>query len=494
MLQPRAAAVLIATLFVSGCGKTITPEEQETRANAQIAKELAFTSDPLAPDEYLPIQTDEVFHPNMRGIWKARGYGYVFEVSENQLHWYSHTTHQSWEHTPDEPLDMMFAVQQPSGRRYIKPYPTESAYILEPLDALPARFTEPPAAGPSATLDRIDETMSELYPFFEARQFDWLQRMAAARSAINDDTTESELFAVVERLFEGLDDGHTSVSAEIDGESRTTSDAMSSIRAALEADFASKQETIERADYFGGWSDRLFAGIKDRLLHGEGKTAFGENIMWGKVTPQGGYLLVRGMANFGDDDQLVDGLKRLHQQLRRIFASFAECEAVIIDVSFNMGGYHSYAMAFASHIADRERYALCKYPQGHPDLLQKFHVVPYCDKRGTVQTFTKPVYVVTTDATVSAGEEFVLAARAFPHVKIVGVPTQGMLSDILEKPLPNGWTLGMSNEIFLDHLGQCHEVTGIPVDIEKQIFNIEEISQIGHADAILELAQEIVAE
>ena len=488
-------ALTLTTLLFTGCHQSTGDDPSITQRRAEIAKRRLFAVDAMAPTKYLPVQMGGVFHPDMHGTWQARGYGFVFEIGEKEYHWYSATADHTWEHTPDEPLDMLFAVEPSSGRRYIKPYDTESALILEPLPELPERFRQPLTPSPTTTLNCIDQTMTEYYPFFALRNFDWAQRIAEARAQVTDESTEAEFFAVIERLFDGLGDGHTSVIAQFDDDRHETKGGMSSIRKALEADFLSKQETISREDYFRDWSQRLFAGIKETLLHGNAETAFDENIMWGKITPQVGYLLIRDMGSFGEeDDDLVDNLGELHQQLAKIFASFADCEAVIIDVSFNRGGFHSFALAFASHIADQERYAICKYPMRYPDLLQKFNVRPYCDRRGNIQTFTKPVYVVTTDACVSAGEEFVIAARTFPHVKIVGSATQGMLSDILEKPLPNGWTLGMSNEYWLDPQGVSYEGIGVPVDIEKQIFDVNNISQIGHADSILELAKEIVEE
>ena len=496
--MPRRLIIflLVGIPFVMPLGCTqVQPVAQDAQQLArQRAKDLAFTFDSLAPRDYLPVQSRGVFHPDIRGGWKVQGYGFVLEVLEKEYHWYSETTGHCWEHTPDEPVDMVFAIQHPSGRCYLKPYPTEAGYLLERLDSLPTRFREPPATGPIATLERIDQSMAEYYPFFEVRSHDWEQRMAAAKTKVTKNTTEKELFRIVEEAFDGLGDGHTSVQAEIDGESLATKGGRSSIRSALEADYATKKNEMERSEYFGGWSRRLFSSIEDELLGGKAQSAFDKTITWGKISPQVGYLFVRNMAGFfGDDeDDLVSGLRQLHQQLETVFEEFSDCEAVMIDVSINMGGFHSFALAFASHIADRERYVLCKYPIGRPDLLQKFHVMPYCDRSGNIKTFTKPVYVVTSDATVSAGEEFVMAARAFPHVKIVGTPTYGMLSDILEKPLPGGWTLGMSNEIFLDHLGVCYEALGVPVDIEKQIFDLQDIGNIGHKDSLLSLATEIV--
>jgi C-terminal processing protease CtpA/Prc len=67
---------------------------------------------------------------------------------------------------------------------------------------------------------------------------------------------------------------------------------------------------------------------------------------------------------------------------------------------------------------------------------------------------------------VSAAEIFSLAMMALPNVTRVGTPTYGILSDSLEKQLPNGWSLGLSNEVYVAADGNLYEGRGIPPNIE----------------------------
>jgi C-terminal processing protease CtpA/Prc len=55
-----------------------------------------------------------------------------------------------------------------------------------------------------------------------------------------------------------------------------------------------------------------------------------------------------------------------------------------------------------------------------------------------------------------------LAMMALPNVTRVGTPTYGVLSDGLPKTLPNGWTVGMSNEVYIAVDGKLYEGLGIP--------------------------------
>ncbi len=68
--------------------------------------------------------------------------------------------------------------------------------------------------------------------------------------------------------------------------------------------------------------------------------------------------------------------------------------------------------------------------------------------------------------------------------------TRGALSDILSKTLPNGWSLGLSNEIYHDSQGICYEAIGIPPDTKRTILDPAK-TDAGHASAILEIATSI---
>jgi carboxyl-terminal processing protease len=98
-------------------------------------------------------------------------------------------------------------------------------------------------------------------------------------------------------------------------------------------------------------------------------------------------------------------------------------------------------------------------------------------------SFLGPVYLMTTDSTVSAGEIMTMSLRAQPNVTHVGQPTNGALSDILSKSLPNGWALNLSNEIYHDHEGELWEGRGILPDVPMEISNEIDLLD-GHPAAV----------
>jgi carboxyl-terminal processing protease len=75
------------------------------------------------------------------------------------------------------------------------------------------------------------------------------------------------------------------------------------------------------------------------------------------------------------------------------------------------------------------------------------------------------VIVLTSDYTVSAAETATMALRALPSTIQIGQPTRGVLSDKLEKVLPNRWTFSLSNEVYVDPKGEVFEVRGVPPDV-----------------------------
>ena len=111
----------------------------------------------------------------------------------------------------------------------------------------------------------------------------------------------------------------------------------------------------------------------------------------------------------------------LDAALDEAVAAFKGARAVIVDVSYNLGGYDGVAQQAAARFADARRLAYTKVAQGAQGVEpQPFHVEP--SRRAS---YLGPVYLLTSDVTVSAGEIFTLYMRALPNVIHVGGTTRG---------------------------------------------------------------------
>ena len=55
-----------------------------------------------------------------------------------------------------------------------------------------------------------------------------------------------------------------------------------------------------------------------------------------------------------------------------------------------------------------------------------------------------------------------LALLQHPRITRIGEATRGMLSDAMERHLPNGWILSLSNELYSAYDGSLYEGSGVP--------------------------------
>ncbi|OLD62268.1 MAG: hypothetical protein AUI53_02140 [Acidobacteria bacterium 13_1_40CM_2_60_7] len=106
--------------------------------------------------------------------------------------------------------------------------------------------------------------------------------------------------------------------------------------------------------------------------------------------------------------------------------------------------------------------------------------------------FRGPVVLLTSADSVSAAETFTMAVLdRQPHVVRVGANTQGVFSDVLGRKLPNGWSFGLPNEIYLTKDGKAFDGPGVPPDIELPIFPAEDLAN--GRDSTLNKALELLA-
>jgi carboxyl-terminal processing protease len=152
---------------------------------------------------------------------------------------------------------------------------------------------------------------------------------------------------------------------------------------------------------------------------------------------------------------------------------FAGARAVIVDVSRNDGGLDSFARLIARRFAAEPTVAYSKYAGDFEgDRPQSIVLRPPDRPR-----YVGPVYLITGAATVSAAEIFTMSMRALPNVVHLGETTDGSLSDELWKTLPNGWTLSLSNEVYLDSDGVLWEGRGIPPEIPLAISDESDVTE-----------------
>jgi len=301
----------------------------------------------------------------------------------------------------------------------------------------------------------------ENYAFFDLRKVDWDQVYETYRPRVTSKTTDDELLEILSAILGSLDDLHVSLSA---GDRVIESAKPHALLRQWRQEFE-----IEGEDelYLAGFK-KLHQVITNCFLNGNSRVGANNLVVWGKIEPNIGYLNVLRMGGFvGRKTSLTEELAALEKAMDQVMEDFRYVDAVVVDVRFNPGGEDSASLLIANRFADQERLAFTKKAvQGDRFTeTQEIYVYPEGESQ-----FTRPTVLLTSDATISAAEIFTLCMMVYPHVTRVGESTQGVLSDVLGKQLPNGWKAGISNEVYTAADGNCYEGMGIPADAEVPVF------------------------
>src|SRR6186713_2728291 len=71
---------------------------------------------------------------------------------------------------------------------------------------------------PELNFEELWKTFRDRYPFFEVRGVDWSKQYEVFRPEVTQSTTDAELFDIICRMLDPLNDGHVKLSAKFNGE------------------------------------------------------------------------------------------------------------------------------------------------------------------------------------------------------------------------------------------------------------------------------------
>jgi hypothetical protein len=152
-------------------------------------------------------------------------------------------------------------------------------------------------------------------------------------------------------------------------------------------------------------------------------------------------------------------------KIDNILNQFKELDGIIVDVRMNNGGNSSNAELIASRFADKKRlYTRHRYKNGQGDNDFSEWKEWYIEPDGEFQ-YTRPVVVLTSRATSSSAEDFVMAMQVFPHITIVGDTTGGGTGSPIRRELPNGWNYRLSTSYAITNDNLIVDGNGIPPDV-----------------------------
>jgi carboxyl-terminal processing protease len=399
------------------------------------------------------------------GVWRSRGYGFVWAIEDGRLRSYEESGAYCVRSGKARDIgDLAEGLRLSQDGRTFRIALDDPTYdfTFDRIDRLPAACTVKPDASPAGVLRAIEEIFGAHYAFFRERKIAWPAIMRAAKARVKADTSDEALVEIIGELFARFPDDHVSLRARVDGEKIVLNTGEGKTLKSL-ADQA-REEGTRFNDLVEGWKKSVWTKeTAQRLLGHSAHSAGNGNIKYGLIDGDIGFLAILSMDDFAEDD---GDAAALDAALDGALALFAGARAVIVDVSMNDGGQDALARQIAARFARKRTLAYSKYPGDAPGSVpQAVYLQP-----STKPRYTGPVYVLTSDVTVSAAEIFTMAMRALPNVTHAGQTTRGSLSDMLTKPLPNGWAVTLSNEVYLDADGKAWEGPGIPPKIEVPVF------------------------
>lgn len=415
------------------------------------------------------------------GIWASDGYGFIVELGQGALLSYSDVTDTICQTATPAALEDVYTITAESLFRLS--HDKQSLYISGPrepheirfqkIEALPKFCTSPAVQTKSTVFENFDaftSYFSQHYAFFDIYNVDWAEQSRTARATITKDTSDAELFALMTQMLAPLKDGHIELNANINGEDKSYTPGHSNLRPAIQ--IIADREGVSRRNVGRRFSKTYWTdGIPNTIL-GSNSTLAGHGfIQYGLTSGDIGYINFKSEFGYsaGNLFEEEEDLLALHEILQAALRQFDEhhVKAVIIDLSINYGGYDFIAREIAGYFTNQRVRAYSKHAR---DSTRDYDFSLYVEPSKT-PAFTGPVYVMTSNATVSAGEILTLSLRALPNVIHVGDSTRGALSDVLEKPLPNGWKITLSNEVYTDVDGVKWEGIGIAPQIDMPVFN-----------------------
>ncbi|WP_299765890.1 S41 family peptidase [uncultured Dokdonia sp.] len=312
---------------------------------------------------------------------------------------------------------------------------------------------------PQVNYDHFWNIFNDYYAFFEARNIDW-----SHFEGLGDIVTNENLYDIIEEVALVLQDGHVSIYDEQLGIEIESGDVRLLER--LNTNLSGDLIIEEVQDFYDLGNEKIITIVTD-YLGGAFEIDDRENIIWGFIDNDTGYINIITMQGYGTD--FNNELSSLNTLLDTIMEDLAAAgiSKLVLDLRFNEGGIDTVALDIASRFMDQERLSYFKKARLGDTFTENtaFSIEP----KGNFQ-FTEDIVILTSPITVSAGELFTLCLKDQPYVTIVGENTAGAFSTILNHTLPNGAEIGLSNEIYTDAQGTVFEIVGIgPSDPENQI-------------------------
>lgn len=291
----------------------------------------------------------------------------------------------------------------------------------------------PSRSDPLNNFDFLWKAFERDYAFFRERGVDWNAARDQYRSQLEPTSDPVRLYEVCRDMLESIGDDH--VSLEVPAGIK---DRASPGKGTPSVDFTPLQEAIVQ---------RYVPGAR---------TEHGGKIRWGSIDERVGYLQINTMEAFTSTSE--GDVLAVRKVMDAVVRELARKELVILDIRFNGGGYDDVSFEIMSRFVDQRRVVLSrKIRKGAGFSRPEPAAVAPARNRLRCR-----VAILMSPETGSAAETLAIISLPFPHMTRIGSNTNGILSDMEEGKMPNGWTYSLSNMVVKSFDGTIYEVVGVP--------------------------------
>lgn len=307
---------------------------------------------------------------------------------------------------------------------------------------------------PTTNFEEMWKGYDQWYGLFEAKHINWDSLHAVYRSQVNDNMNNVQLYDVLSKLITPLNDIHAFLQPTSDGLPR------------YESNVFFRTNKIQK--------DFSVPLIKQKYI--PDLNTIDETLHYGIIDGNIGYI------HFGEFGKPKDFYK---QQMTTIMENLKNTKAMIVDIRNHAGGDDEVSRYISGWFTSEAKLFMTTRKRNgpsHTDFTQPQNW--YTEKLGNYQ-YVKPVLLLTTRWTASAGETFTWAMNTQSHVTQMGDTTAGGFSDVISRELPNGWLYFVSVGDYRNAAGKSEEGTGVAPKI--YIVNKEEDIKAGK-DVVLEAA------
>lgn len=420
---------------------------------------------PLAAGSMKPISNSIL--SQIEGTWEAIGYGKFLQINNTQLREY-HSNPLGCIDTADQTqtqlrLDYAYIEIVDSDTFFAGPASFGNKWLFKRTAPL-SDCRERSNANALTTFDFFTAFLSQHYAYFDVRGIDWAGRSRSVRNTLRSDSSDQKLYNAMYGLLQELGDPHTGLYAILNDQlvhplGIYPRHAMAKIKTTNPNSNASDD------DLFLEWIIARLTALESKMIE-VGNVIDTTPFYWTRFD-EIGYLHIGSEGGFTTTGKLANEISGLEIALDKALTDLRGSEAIIIDLTLNLGGYEWLSQTIAKRFAIEPMHVHSKTLHDAPQVPPLEYIVTPSNR----VNYHGPVYLLTSDITISAGEDLTLSLRSLPQTRHYGLNTFGALSNVLPKPLPNGWGITLSNEIYTDRDGIVWEGSGITPHFEYDIYS-----------------------